>query len=666
MKKIIIFILLLNTNYAFSQNLAINDYSVSNHQVICSAYNSDGNYLTTGGFDKKIVVWNTSNYSIVKEISGLDDIPLDIIFSNDDKYIISAGKDNKITVWDFQTGNKISTLEGHSDDVTSISICQNNNYIVSGSKDKSIIVWDLKTYGRVYTLTGHTAEVNSVCFSNKGDKIISGSADRTVKIWDTKKGHLLKSINAHDGWVRKVVYSPDDKHFASCGNDGVINIWNSDNNSLYKRISSHKKWVQTISYSPDGNYIASGGHDNFLILTKISNNETIFKSKKNSNYVLTTNFNPNGKELFYGILLSPKFKILDIGSLNIQKYQNIDNTPPLITITSPNISRGFKPVLQNNQLTIIGVANDPSGISKVLINGETANIDTQGNFSKTVLLQIGDNSFTVSATDNNQNTQTETFVIEYSQDVVTNNQNNNSGSIQMGKYYALIIGNNNYNDPSITSLDEPINDATKLYNVLTTEYTFEPQNVMFLKNATYLQTIDAFDALSNKLTENDNLLVFYAGHGWWDEDKELGYWLPTDAKQNSTGYWIRNSTISDYMGSINSKHTLLIADACFSGSIFKTRAAFDDAGQGINSLYELPSRTAMTSGNLKEVPDKSVFLEYLVKRLDNNTEKYLSADQLFVSFRIAVMNNSQTEPQFGTIQNAGDEGGEFIFIRKDK
>ena len=118
------------------------------------------------------------------------------------------------------------------------------------------------------------------------------------------------------------------------------------------------------------------------------------------------------------------------------------------------------------------------------------------------------------------------------------------------------------------------------------------------------------------------------------------------------------------MSSIKTKHTLLIADACFSGSILKTRAAFADAGQAINSLYELPSRTAMTSGNLKEVSDKSVFLEYFVKRLKQNSEKYLSADQLFVSFRIAVMNNSQTEPQFGTIQNAGDEGGESIFLRK--
>jgi len=176
--------------------------------------------------------------------------------------------------------------------------------------------------------------------------------------------------------------------------------------------------------------------------------------------------------------------------------------------------------------------------------------------------------------------------------------------------------------------------------------------------------VEAFDNLSNKLSENDNLLVFYAGHGWWDDDKNLGYWLPSDARKNSTAFWIRNSTISDYMSSIKTKHTLLIADACFSGSIFKTRSAFSDAQPAINKLYELQSKTAMTSGNLKEVPDKSVFLQYLVKRLKNNTNKYISADMLFASFRQAVMNNSPTEPQFGTIQNAGDEGGEFIFIKK--
>ena len=342
-----------------------------------------------------------------------------------------------------------------------------------------------------------------------------------------------------------------------------------------------------------------------------------------------------------------------------------DNIAPEITITYPNVSRGFKPVEQNKKITIQGNAKDASGIFEVLVNGQDAYIDANGNFTKNVLLAVGNNSFIVTATDLKQNTSTKTFIIERkSQQQETVIVNNNTNVLQTGKYYALIIGNNSYQDNAISSLNEPINDATKLYNVLTTQYTFEPQNVTLLKNATYVQMIEAFDNLSNTLTENDNLLVFYAGHGWWDEDKNLGYWLPTDARKSSTAFWIGNSRISDYMSSIKSKHTLLIADACFSGSIFKTRSAFSDAQPAINKLYELPSKTAMTSGNLKEVPDKSVFLQYLVKRLNDNTEKYISADQLFASFRIAVMNNSTTEPQFGTIQNAGDEGGEFIFIRK--
>jgi len=85
----------------------------------------------------------------------------------------------------------------------------------------------------------------------------------------------------------------------------------------------------------------------------------------------------------------------------------------------------------------------------------------------------------------------------------------------------------------------------------------------------------------------------------------------------------------------------------------------------IQKLYELPSRKAMTSGTLKEVPDKSVFLQYLTKRLIDNEEQYLPSEQLFYSFKPAVLNNSINVPQFGEIKNAGDEGGDFIFIKKE-
>jgi hypothetical protein len=231
-----------------------------------------------------------------------------------------------------------------------------------------------------------------------------------------------------------------------------------------------------------------------------------------------------------------------------------------------------------------------------------------------------------------------------------------------GKYYALIIGINNYADQLIPNLDKPIKDAESFYNALTSRYTFEKDNIRFLRDATMAQIIDALDYYARIVRPEDNFLIFYAGHGVWDASAEVGFWLPSDARKDSKLAWFRNSTLRDYLREIKSKHTLLISDACFGGSIFKSRAAFMDAPLAVNKLYELPSRKAMTSGTLEEVPDESAFLKYMTDRLNKNTEKYLSSEQLFSSFRMAVISNSDVVPQFGEIKDVGDQGGDFIFI----
>lgn len=243
------------------------------------------------------------------------------------------------------------------------------------------------------------------------------------------------------------------------------------------------------------------------------------------------------------------------------------------------------------------------------------------------------------------------------------NENITFRSLAAGKFYALIIGISNYQDPLINELDKPIKDAELFYNTILTKYTFEKENVRLIRNATMAQMVEALDYFAKKVTQSDNFLIFYAGHGVWDKKADIGFWLPSDARKESKLAWFRNSTLRDYLREINSKHTLLVTDACFGGSIFKTRAAFSDAPLAVNKLYELPSRKAMTSGNYsEEVPDESAFLKYMIERLDKNTEKYLSSEQLFSSFRIAVINNSNAIPMFGEIKDVGDEGGDFIFI----
>jgi len=357
--------------------------------------------------------------------------------------------------------------------------------------------------------------------------------------------------------------------------------------------------------------------------------------------------------------------------INISRHSAINKSEiekPVIDVISPVLNKDVKHKVNTKQIDISGKIHTKHGIYEVLVNGTEALLLQDGSFQSTVLLVIGDNNITIEATDGKQNKSAETFTIERIPGSPLAAEAEKSTAKEsfdvLGKYYALIIGINEYDDPVINDLDQPLSDAQKLYNTLIAQYTFDSENVKFLKNVVRKEIIIALDELSEIVTPSDNLLIFYAGHGYWDDRKETGYWLPADAQQSNTANWLRNTTMQGYIDDINSKHTLLVTYACFGGSIFKTRKAFNDAPVGINKLYDLTSRKAMTSGTLREVPDKSVFVEFLIKRLQENQEKYLSSEQLFTSFRTAVLNNSPNVPQYGTIQNTGDEGGDFIFIKK--
>jgi hypothetical protein len=234
-----------------------------------------------------------------------------------------------------------------------------------------------------------------------------------------------------------------------------------------------------------------------------------------------------------------------------------------------------------------------------------------------------------------------------------------------GKYFAVIVGISKY-DSSNLDLDKPVKDALEMKNILTKNYEFDESNVYVLLNPTRQQIILSLYSLRKKITPIDNLLIFYAGHGYWDSDANQGYWWPRDASPVNPTNWLSNSDIREQIRGIKTAHTLLISDACFSGGIFKARGASSirEATLDIVALYKIPSRRAMTSGTLTEVPDKSVFFEYLSKRLTQNTERFLTSQALFDSFKKAVINNSLIVPQDGVIADTGDEGGDFVFIKR--
>ena len=344
--------------------------------------------------------------------------------------------------------------------------------------------------------------------------------------------------------------------------------------------------------------------------------------------------------------------------------------PPKITITSPDVTRSLKVVARQSRITVAGVAESIIGITEVSVNGLQAELDEKGTFSADVKLKIGQNTIVVTAIDIQGERTTNQFTLHRGSGKVAQVKKEDFSlepGIPSANYHALFIAVEDYESKDIGKLDYAISDARRLRDVLVSNYTFEKENTILLENPDRRVIYKTLQGLRSKLTDKDNLLIFYAGHGYWLDDMKQGFWLPRDASGiNDPSDWISNSSIRDYIKSIRAKHILLIADACFSGGMFKVRDAFPGRQVSIEKIYEQPSRKAITSGSMKTVPDRSVFLEFLEKRLKENNEMYLDTQKLFTSLRDAVINNSPIHqtPLYGAIGETGDEGGDFIFIKR--
>ena len=246
-----------------------------------------------------------------------------------------------------------------------------------------------------------------------------------------------------------------------------------------------------------------------------------------------------------------------------------------------------------------------------------------------------------------------------------------------GVYRALVIGNQRYADPSgyWKSLDTPIQDARAIRRVLRESYGF--QDVRLLENATRRDMLLALHDLGKRVQASDNVLIYYAGHGFLDPDTERGYWVPVDARGTDHTTFLRNSTIRDELSIVSGRaqHTLLISDSCFSGTLLRSpsrgMASNISSERYYRQVASKKSVQILSAGGIEYVDDDynssghSPFTYFLLSALSNNQQDVLVTSELAADVTEAVANNVDQIPQSGVLQGAGDELGEFIFLKVD-
>jgi len=256
------------------------------------------------------------------------------------------------------------------------------------------------------------------------------------------------------------------------------------------------------------------------------------------------------------------------------------------------------------------------------------------------------------------------------------------GNVHFGRYFALIIGNQNYDQ--MENLTTPLYDAERAAGILKDKYGF---TVQVIRDGDGVAMLKALNDLNGVLTDGDNLLIYYAGHGYRLKTASLesGYWLPRNAERppNNT-FWVPNEQITANIGRLKARHVLVVADSCYAGLLSddpfffffsnSPTAVQAPSAQLIQYRIGKRARLLIASGGDNPVLDvsidgkNSVFAKAFLDVLESN-QNILTSPALFsiVQGRVkeeAAKGHFTQQPEMKAIKGAGHEAGDFFFVPK--
>ncbi|BBM86224.1 caspase family protein [Candidatus Uabimicrobium amorphum] len=286
-----------------------------------------------------------------------------------------------------------------------------------------------------------------------------------------------------------------------------------------------------------------------------------------------------------------------------------------------------------------------------------------------------------------------------------------SNGFKYNKCHALVIGINQYD--RFSDLSGPNFDAAEVAGVLTSRYHF--QNVVLLvderpsvlqrkvkwhiRPKITQQTIkNELQQLAQKVQPGDALFFYYAGHGI------PGYLVTADsssdiAQKPNLETMISLTEVAKQLESMNARHTLMVLDCCFSGSILEakyrphfshltTSSFFSPGGNNLRRIFERRVFQVITAGagdeavadklnetstiyaqQFKDTRGHSPFTAILLQALQGvvgRADGTILTSQLGYYMTDTLVNDERIgasqAPRYGTLYGNGD----FMFFPKNK
>ena len=673
-----------------------------------------------------VAIIDLKDKKVVQVLTGHGDDITDIVFSTDGKLLATSSQDKTVRVWKLKDGIFVfnQVFSEHQNSTRSISFSFDNNLLASCGYDSKVIIHELKgdKYETIQELTDFKGWVIDVEFHPSKNEMITVLND-DLSVWN-KSGNkfTLKKAYADIIDIRsKVKYSPGGEYIVF-GDGSRLKIYGNTDNGLVEveTIYRHSDYVFGGTFSQDGKFLVSYSSDKRAIIWEVTGinssgkslivdylgdelssaqkevltpevvNEILKKlsptlTSPRDEFETSLQFAERRKKLSGSVLLELQKQIetdynakydsksgtvkIPVQSLigynadlEIYKIRFLE-TEAGVNITVPD-AKEFKKqwkkahIVASKKIRKDGLCFEYTDFKLI-----------PHNTNNTFKVIPYENPFHLKVNGSGRRMYDLAETIAHSKET---DKTKPSYEGDKGITMALLFATSIYD--SFSDLINPVIDLYTIAEELRDNYGV---NTEVVENATLNETLNKLRNYAKyDYSESDNLLIFFAGHGNYDEIFNEGYVITSDSKLDDEAKitCLSHSNLRTIVNNIPCNHTLLIMDVCFGGTFDpiiagRSRAAdiYADISdeEFISRKQKYKTRLYLTSGGKEYVPDgrpghHSPFARRFIEALRN----YGGKDGILtINEMLNFIEKVEPQPCFGEFGD-NEPGSDFILISK--
>jgi WD40 repeat protein len=276
----------------------------------------NGASFATCSDDCHVKIWDFDTGELIHDLSDVHDQPVyALAYNGNGDFLLSGGLDKRIVNWDVVSGsNTKMKIKRHNFSVESIVFSPKSDYVVTTSRDLSWKLWEYSSPSvkEKYKIpNAHFSYVMSAAFSPDGDKLITGSFDREIRLWKIDNGERLKifepkksdvdkkkkAAGSHEKSITRVAWSSKNA-IASIDVDGLVKIWSPEGEEVHS-FEAHKGGNH-VEFTNDGSKLVTTGEDSLVNIWNVGEFSKINSFSADGLNIKVASFNKDGSRLVYG------------------------------------------------------------------------------------------------------------------------------------------------------------------------------------------------------------------------------------------------------------------------------------------------------------------------------------------------------------------------------